>query len=331
MGSIEKAWLKFTHGFVDRLARSWTIIVHSLQLLRAHKILVLFPFLNVIALIGIVYFFAMPAVFNVTVGDAWWALWNPSAALDALYVSSRDVDFNLLRPTVSYVGLGLTYLFLVFTATFVNVAFYAEILNALNGRGVNMMRGLATAGSKVFAILGWSLVTGTVGLAVRAIQNKVGELGNAIAAFGGIAWSTAGIFVIPIIIKERRQLSPLAYVRISINLIKKTWGEHAIAFGVGLIGALGILAMIVLFFAFGPILVRVAGPLIGGLSMLLALVLLVGGYMYAISVIGNIFNCGLYIYATEGVVPAPFDADLFAKSWTVRKRNGGGRGTDGTP
>src|SRR5690606_40403170 len=149
--------------------------------------------------------------------------------------------------------------------------------------------------------------------------------------FGRNAVTTAGHMRVPVNHQAPRTPAPVPVRPDPLHLNKKTLGEHAIAFGVGLIGALGILVMIVLFFAFGPILVRVAGPLIGGLSMLLALVLLVGGYMYAISVIGNIFNCGLYIYATEGVVPAPFDADLFAKSWTVRKRNGGGRGTDGTP
>lgn len=328
MGSIEKGWLSVTQGFADRLVRSWTIIVHSLSLLRAHKVLLLFPLINVVAFVGIAYFFAVPAVFNATIGDAWWALWHPGAAVDAVLANAREKDFNPFNPSFSYATLGAIYLFWVFAATFVNAAFYAEILSALNGRGVSMARGFAAAGSKVLAILGWSLAVGTIGLAVRAIRNRFGAVWGLIAGLGGVVWSMAGIFVVPIIIKEKRQLSPLAYVKISANLIKKTWGEHVIAGGVGIVGAIGVAVLLILFIAFGPIIVSVAGPGFGGLTLLLVTTLLLAAQLYAISIIGNVFNCGLYIYATEGVVPAPFDADLFAKSWVVLPTRKSGQGTE---
>ena len=52
------------------------------------------------------------------------------------------------------------YFVSMFLATFFNVAFYSEIIAALNGRGVSFRRGLGVARSRLPSILAWSLLAG---------------------------------------------------------------------------------------------------------------------------------------------------------------------------
>jgi len=63
------------------------------------------------------------------------------------------------------------YFVSMFVATFLNVAFYQQILNALNGQPVSMMGGIQFAGSKWKAILMWTLFAGVVGISSRAWSN----------------------------------------------------------------------------------------------------------------------------------------------------------------
>jgi predicted alternative tryptophan synthase beta-subunit len=38
-----------------------------------------------------------------------------------------------------------------------------------------------------------------------------------------------------------------------------------------------------------------------------------------VSIADDIFRCALYVYASEGVVPAPYTAELMDAAWKVRK------------
>jgi len=40
----------------------------------------------------------------------------------------------------------------------------------------------------------------------------------------------------------------------------------------------------------------------------------------ALGVISHVYLCALYIYATEGVVPEPYNQDLMDRAWKVKKR-----------
>jgi hypothetical protein len=40
---------------------------------------------------------------------------------------------------------------------------------------------------------------------------------------------------------------------------------------------------------------------------------------YVSGVAGHVFRCALYIYATEGVVPEPYNQELMDMAWKVEK------------
>ena len=94
------------------------------------------------------------------------------------------------------------YLVSMFLATFFNVAFYSEIIAALNGNGVSFRRGLSTARSQLPSILAWSLLAGVVGWIIRAIEERLSLAGRLVTGLIGMAWSIAAVFAIPVIIQE---------------------------------------------------------------------------------------------------------------------------------
>ena len=207
----------------------------------------------------------------------------------------------------------------MFLATFFNVAFYSEIIAALNGRGVSFRRGLATARSRLPSILAWSLLAGLVGWFIRAIEQRVPFAAKIVTGFIGMAWSLAAVFAIPVIIQEQPMRNPLKILQQSASTLKRRWGE-------GLIGYLGFSAGSVVIFSSSllPLLLACGLALLfkSLWLMVIAVAIWVLGLLvmaYLSGVAGNVYRCALYMYATEGVVPEPYTQDLMDMAWKVKK------------
>ena len=66
----------------------------------------------------------------------------------------------------------VAYFVSMFLATFSNVAFYHEIMRALNGDAVSIRRGYRFAAARWRAVLLWSLFAGLVGYLIQAVQER---------------------------------------------------------------------------------------------------------------------------------------------------------------
>ena len=99
------------------------------------------------------------------------------------------------------------------------------------------------AASRAGKILPWAIVSATVSIILRAIENRVGFVGRIVAAFAGMAWTVVTFLVLPIIVIE--DMSVKDAIKKSGNLFKHNWGENLAAqFGFGLIGFIAILPAI---------------------------------------------------------------------------------------
>jgi hypothetical protein len=212
------------------------------------------------------------------------------------------------------------YFVSMFLGTFFNVAFYSEIIAALNGKGVSFRRGLSTARSRLPSILAWSLLAGVVGWLIRAIEQRLPIAGRIMMGLVGMAWSVAAVFVIPVIIQEQPMRNPLKILQQSALTLKRTWGE-------GLIGYLGFSAgnMVIVGCSLLPLLLVCAFALLFKnvwLIILIAAAIWVLGLffiVYVSSVASHVYRCALYLYAAEGVVPEPYSKDLLDMAWKVKK------------
>ncbi|HEV2330212.1 MAG TPA: DUF6159 family protein [Verrucomicrobiae bacterium] len=221
--------------------------------------------------------------------------------------------------TLPFVVIYFTSMFL---ATFCNVAFYHEIMQALNGQPVSIRRGFYFAIMRWRAVLMWSLFAGLVGYIIQFIEQRVGFLGKIIASFVGFAWSVACIFIIPSLVRDMETTNPLELLRHSSGALKRTWGEVVVGFAGFHVAVAFIFVPIVIF-------VSAIGFTLGHFHffhhMLLARLLIFAGMFLMLlplswlkNVVNSVYRCALFIYATEGVIPEPFDKELLDSAWKVK-------------
>lgn len=308
-------------SWFTRWQTSRQLVRSSLHVIRRHPRLLLFPVVSSACAIALALFFFSPLL--VWLSNHGW----PTLPLmedfghDArrLVEEGRAAWFTGSSRLAFYAYGAAIYLVSLFVAGFFNVAFYHEILRALAGESVSVRSGLLFAASRGRAILGWTLLAGTVGLVIRAIEDRLGWLGRIVMGFVGVAWSVAAVFAIPVIVRSEEN-SPFAVLRHSAATLKRTWGESivgyaGIQFG-GIAAVIGATLMLFLSVALAAQ-ARMIGMMIGfGVAWLLFVIAL-GMF---ISVATHVYRCALYVYASEGVVPGPFTAELMDAGWRVRKR-----------
>jgi hypothetical protein len=277
---------------MGRLARSYALFVASLRVLRAHKGLAWFPVLAGIAGLLVAGVFLTPTFFTA-------------------HVQTGDV-----RPTAgTYVLLAAFYLVSAFVTIFFNAALISQADTALRGDGglPGVGAGLAAAGRRWPALLGWAGISATVSLVLRTIEERLGFLGSIVSSLVGLAWRLTTFLVLPVVMLEGAGVK--AGVRRSVELFRRTWGENvAGGAGIGLIGFLLSLA--------GYAVLLLAGFLLGGTATVfvclgLAIVWSVLVAVFTTTLSGN-YQTALYRYAADGVVPGEFASVDFADAFRAR-------------
>ena len=301
----------------SKLSRSWLLFTTSLQIIRQKKKLLLFPLVTSVCSVVMVLFFVAPALLYPTghsLGElAHWASRGRQFGLDFADAQPR------IHPNAYFYGyLAGLYLVSMFLATFFNVAFYNEILKALAGDPVSIRTGLRFAWFRVRSILMWSLFAGAVGLIIKALEERFGWVGRWVMRFVGMLWSVASVFAIPVLIRDGGT-NPLAILRHSAGALRKTWGESLIGYvGVAVGSWIILLASLVYLAGSAMLAVALTQPVFFFMAAALWLAAMIA-LAYLASVAGHVYRCALYVYASEGVVPAPYTAEMMDAAWKVKK------------
>jgi hypothetical protein len=306
---------------MGRFRTSWDLFKRSLSVIGKNKALLLFPGISLASIILIVLFFISPFVLS----DTGHALTDP-LHWDVLgkQLGNSLENKDIMSGAKAFGWWVLLYLVTMFSTTFFNVAFYHEIIHALNGNKVSISRGFKAALSKIKLITIWSLFAGIVGIIIRNLEERLGFVGRWVMALIGIAWSVACIFVIPVMIREEKSSNPLKLLKASALMLKKTWGETVIGFvGIGGLFLVGFLVSLPLFIiALAFVLSATLETWAIALMFLLYLISMVA-LAYLVGVTRHIYQCALYLYASEGVVPGPFDEEMMNRAWKVKKARKG--------
>ena len=318
---------------ITKFKQSWQLFKASIAVTLKNRKLLWFPVLSTFLTALIALFFLAPVVIPVVQHQTgyhpnqmkhWQALCDyylPEAVINAK-LQHRAAMLNApvahISPLVA-AYLPVVYFVSMFLATFFNVAFYSEIIAALNGRGVSFRRGLSLARSRLPSILAWTLLAGAVGWIIHKIEEWLPFVGRIVMGLLGMAWSVAAVFVIPVIIQENSIRNPIKILKQSALTLKRTWGE-------GLIGYIGFSAGGAMFFMcwLFPLMLAVGIALIiksiwfiaiAGAIWFIGLLLMA----YVSNIAGQVYRCALYIYAAEGVVPEPYNQELLDMAWKVKK------------
>jgi Family of unknown function (DUF6159) len=272
----------------DRLSRSWALVKASASVLRQDKELLLFPLISLAALFLVLVSFALP-VFGL-------------GALDGM---SGGGDKRISAGL--YVVGFLFYFCQYFVIFFFNAALVGAAMMRLDGGSPTVSDGMRIAISKLPAIAGYALIAATVGMVLRAIQERVPFVGKIIVALIGLGWSLATYLVVPVLVA--RDVGPIDAVKESALLLKKTWGENVIgqaglgvAFGFIFLGVLvcGAVLMVLAFLTHSIFVIALAG---------IITVLAVGITGLIQSALAGIYSAALYRYATTGEGTQGFDSN----------------------
>jgi hypothetical protein len=311
---------------MTKFQQSWKLFTASLTITFRNPKLLWFPFVTTVltAFIGLFFISAMalPVVlhstgFHFNQPEHWLALKNYYVPAGAAKPAFGDPNIARIFPWAP-VLMVLIYFGSMFLATFFNVAFYSEIIAALNGKGVSLRRGLDTARNRLPSILAWSLLAGVIGWIIRCIEKRMPLGGRIATGLIGMAWSVAAVFVIPVIIQEQSLHNPLKILQRSAMTLKWTWGQSLIGFlGFSTVTAAMVGCSL-------PALVAAGALAYVYKSIWLAVIAAAMWFLcicvisYISGVAGKVYRCALYMYATEGVVPEPYNKDLMDMAWRVK-------------
>ena len=307
---------------MSKFRRSWLLFKSSLSIIGRNKQLLVFPVLIFTLTCVIVLFFLAPVLlrptgYSFTQAEHWEAIGNSLFTHADAPAEGQGAEIGFTPVAIAY--LVFLYFVAMFLATFFNVAFYNEILAALSGQPVSIGRGLKFAGTRLKAVLMWTLFAGLVGLIIKAIEQRLELVGRLIARFLGLAWSIAAVFVIPIIVREEQNANPVNLLRRSAGILKRTWGEALIGY-VGLSFANALIAIGSFLLLIGAVVASIALNnfwilALVGVCWLLAMF----AWSYLTSVASQVYKGALYLYAAEGVIPEPYNREMLDQAWKFKK------------
>ena len=263
------------------------------RVLKQDKGLLLFPFLSGICCLLVVASFAVPLVAT--------GHWQPPGAGAAR------------TQQMAYYGvLFLFYLCNYFVVIFFNAAIIACATIRLRGGNPTAGDGFRAAAARLPVIAGWTVVSATVGIVLRLIEDRSKWVGRIVAGLLGVAWTVVSFLVVPILVVENK--NPLTALQESAALVKKTWGEQVVGnFGFGVIFFL---------LAIPAFVVIVLGIVSGNVALMAACIVLAAVYLVGLGIVQSalqaIFQAAVFLYARDGQVPEGFEAELLGNAM-IRK------------
>lgn len=273
---------------MGRFANTWRLTKNSWSLLKQDRELLWLPVLSMLTILAIV----------------------AAAAVVGFVTGSFDASGGAESVEGSAVVLGLVFAF-VATATVVYFegALVAGAHERMTGGDPTVRSAMSKAASRLPSLLGWALITMTVGLVLRFLRERLGWLGQMLTFLAEAAWGVATYLVVPAIIID--DFRSFASVKHSMSLVRRTWGENLIAqAGFGLLGfvvALPIILVAVLIATLVPGVGLYIGIAVGVIGVLAVSVV--------VSALSLYFKTALYEYATDGVAHGGFDIDEMEASF----------------
>lgn len=272
----------------ERMARSWRLYLASWAVLRSNRQLLLLPLVSVLAAGAVIVVFAAGAL------GAWFAAGQPEL---------RDVRV----PGLGYAAAFAFYVVMYFIGFFFNAALVGAALEHFDGRTPTLAGALRIAGARAGHLLGWAVVAATVGVVLKAIQERVGFIGRIVIAFVGAGWTVATFLVVPVLVS--RDVGPLDALKESAQVLRRTWGEN-VAGRAGMAFAFGIVHV--------GVVVACVGLVAGGVALQSGLMVALGVAVLVLATIvlalvhtalSGIYAAALYRFATGGALSAGFDGD----------------------
>jgi hypothetical protein len=257
---------------MGRIANGWRLMQASLRVLQADKELLIFPIISTLGVLLV------------------------SAAFIAPVLLTHPHQEDAKSPLAVAVGFAF-YVAVYFVIFFCNSALVGAAMIRLRGGDPTVADGVRIAFSKAGPIVGYALLAATVGMILKAIQERAGIIGKIISSIIGVAWNIATALAVPVLVAE--DVGPIEAVKRSASLMKKTWGEEIV--GTGAIGSVFGLFIVLALIVFGggaavvaqnnpPVAIAIGAVGVGVIACLAILN----------ATLTSIYQAAVYLYASEG-------------------------------
>lgn len=278
----------------ERFFRSWGLVKASGAVLNANRRLMVFPVLSSLCTLIVAASFLLPAYASGTF---------------------THIDRGHMTPG-SAALLFVFYLVQYFIVIFFNSALVGAALIYLRGGSPTVGDGLRIAMSKLPSIFGYAVISATVGIVLRAIQERAGFIGRWIAGLLGVAFTLATFLVVPVLVNK--DVGPVDAVKESAQLLKRTWGENLIGnVGIGL--AFGLLTILVVLAGMALVFLAISthsvSVIVVTVALCIAAVLMLAVIQGALH---GIYSAAVYRYAEEGDAGIGFDKALVANAFKIK-------------
>ncbi len=274
-------------------SNSWDLVKASARVLWSDKELLVFPIVSALGVAAVSVVFVIPMFLG--------------SVADALF--SSDILGGIV---------GFLYYVVIYTIIFfANTALVGAALIRLRGGNPTLGDGIGIAVKNFFPILGYALMSATVGIILNSLARRQGALGRMVINLVGLAWNIATYLVVPILAVEG--VGPMEAVKRSAKLLKKTWGEQIVGnFGIG--SVVSLIFVGITFLGIGAVVLGLVLQLPGALiAVLVALVVAAFILMGLISsTLSGIYTAAVYQYAADGKVGGFFPARLVKEAFAVR-------------
>jgi Family of unknown function (DUF6159) len=279
----------------EKFSRSWELVKASGEVLATDKQLLVFPLISSIAAVLVSLAFILPAL--------------GLGVMDGLK-SGHAISAS------SYLLGFLFYLSQYFVIFYFNAALIGAVMIRLDGGSPTVSDGIAIANSKLGAIFGYAMIAATVGMILRAIQERVGFIGSIITGFIGVAWTLATSMVVPILVTK--DIGPIEAVKESAFMLKKTWGENIIGnAGLGIV--FGFFQIVTIVIAAGLMFAAIGTKSVA--AIVIVVVLAVATFVLLALVqaaLTGIYSAALYRYAETGEGSLGFSKNLLGTAFAPK-------------
>ena len=266
-------------GFRARIGRGWRVTKLGMRVVRADpELMVYMLFSAILSLIAAI------------------VLMTPTGGLGYFIGGEEGSEGGAL------VGTFLSYMAIAIITVFWNAAIIASAHERMTaGTNPSFSYGIKQAMKCLPQIVIWGLISGTVGLIIRAFQSMqdskkpgVAFVGAMIAFFIRYAWWITTFFVVPMIVLDKIGIGES--MSKSPELFEQTWGEDVVSTtGTGIINVLVCLLIVVIGLPLGVLL----GDVLGFLLVLVG----IGVSVLFFSACEAVNRASLYYFAKTGESP----------------------------
>jgi hypothetical protein len=280
---------------MDRIFRSWDLLVRSFAILRSDVELLWLPIYTALA----------SGAASLLLLSAGVLLFLPQ--FEALFIFGRQRS-PVVMSSGMWSWLFVFYVVNSFIVVFFNVALVGAASDRLAGGQATVNDGLQLAWQRKGKIFQWAVMAATIGMVLRMLESRISWLARLTAGMIGAAWSLACYFVVPVIAAE--DLSPMDALYRSADLFTETWGEE-------LTGgySFGLIFMVLTL----PAVFLVLYARTEGQAAMLAAIVVAAIYCVLLSIVSaaaqGIFVAALYHYARTKQASGGFSIGELSSAW----------------